>query len=266
MEGVKGFAEILEHLVYELFGLLLPGAAMALLVARVWSTTSWQQALTFADNQPWLAFGAAYLVGYVVQGISRPTTTLLEALLRLPGRLLGSLIGLIAPKFRTRLRAWRGAAGDFLQRRHRHTHTRLPVEQAVDLKLIARGEWERRLQLPEGRVLSESQVRDLSFSALLGNLGRLDRFRAAASLARGTAAAVAITFVIIATQLLFGLRTLSGGMFAALATLLVSFYALLSRSDFYDRLWNDVLHPQFLATIAHERAATRDVANRPPST
>jgi hypothetical protein len=94
--------------------------------------------------------------------------------------------------------------------------------QLLDLRAAARNEWTRRLRLPENQVLSDGQVRDLSFSAMLGNLGRLDRFRSATSLARGTATAAAVTMVILCAQLLAGFRPATGGSFAALAALLLS--------------------------------------------
>jgi hypothetical protein len=93
MDGVKGFAAIFEHLLYELLGLLVPGAATVLLIASVWSSTSWNQALAFADRAPWIAIGVAYLVGYVVQGISRPVTSLVELLLRGPVIVGSALLG-----------------------------------------------------------------------------------------------------------------------------------------------------------------------------
>jgi hypothetical protein len=261
MDGVKGFADIFEHLLYELLGLLVPGAAMVLLVASVWSSTSWDQALAFADRIPWIAGGVAYLVGYVVQGISRPVTTLVDVLLRSPAIAAGALLGLAAPRLRERFQRWRSSISSFLTRKHRHMHGPPQAGEPVDLRAVARDEWTRRLRLPENQVLSDSQVRDLSFSAMVGNLGRLDRFRSATSLARGTATAAAVTLVILCAQLLAGLRPATGGAFAALAALLLSFFALLSRADFYDRLWNEVLLPQFLAHAAGEQ---NEEKNEPP--
>jgi hypothetical protein len=250
MDGVKGFAAIFEHLLYELLGLLVPGAATVRLVASVWSSTSWDQALAFADRAPWIAIGVAYLVGYVVQGISRPVTSLVELLLRGPVIVGSALLGWVAPRLRKRLRGWRDRASGFLTRKHRHAYGPAPEGQPVDLRAVARDEWTRRLRLPDGKLLSDSQVRDLSFSALLGNLGRLDRFRSSTSLARGTATAAAVTLVILCAQLLAGLRPATSGSFGALAALLLSFFALLSRADFYDWLWNEVLLPQFLAHVS----------------
>jgi hypothetical protein len=264
MDGVKGFAEIFEHLLYELLGLLVPGAAMVLLIASVWSSNSWDQALAFADRTPWIAGGVAYLVGYVVQGISRPVTTLVELLFRAPALAVGALLGRMAPRLRVRVKDSKSRAATFLTSRHKHGHGHGSVDgmAPVDLRAVARDEWSRRLRLPAGQVLSNSQVRDLSFSAMLGNLGRLDRFRSATSLARGTATAAAVALIILCTQLLAGIRPATGGIFAALAALLLSFFALLSRADFYDRLWNEVLLPQFLAQLSSEK--TRDEGRATP--
>jgi hypothetical protein len=253
VDGLKGIAEVIEHILYEVLGLLLPGACFVLAVAYVWGGTTWADALRFACEQPWIAGGAAYLLGFVVQGLSRPVTGATEWILRSPARLLTWLYRLGMPEqARTVVATWRARGAAVLFDRHRHSTTTVPAGQAVNLDSVAEAFWRKRLHIGEDRRLSWSQVRDLSFSALISERNRLDRFRAATSLCRGVATTVAICIAIMVMQLVREERSISWVSAGWIAGLLLAFYALLERADMYNKLWNAVVQPQFLASATAE--------------
>src|SRR4051812_5361514 len=86
MDGLKGLAEVAKHILYETFGLLIPGAIAALAIAGVVEIDWLNALLTFARANAWLALGGAYVLGYLVQALSRPINAMAEGLFRLPGR------------------------------------------------------------------------------------------------------------------------------------------------------------------------------------
>lgn len=265
MEGLKGLAEVLDHILYELLALLIPGAAFVLLVAWLLGPGAWADATGFMREQVWVALGAAYLLGYAVQGVSRPVVGAVERALRLPSRLLWRLACTLAPGQRERIAGWGMEIERALLGRHTHGDAAVPARAAVDLDEVARERWRKRLRLPEDKMLSVAQARNLSFSALLSERGRLDRFRAATSLCRGVAAGVAIGLVIVTTQLVTGHRAPSLGGFLLLEGLVIAFYALLERADMYDRMWHRVIQPQFLAFATRADAAASVNADQDPT-
>lgn len=258
MDALKGIAEVIDHILYEILGLVIPGAALLLIVTRLLGTDTWNTVITFGEKRLWLAFGAVYVLGYVVQGVSRPVVGAFDWLLGLPARLLGWPVVRLSRVKRRRIRRvgiacrkvgrWiqRWSDRQFL-RRHRPANSRVPRAQAVDLKQVAQERWRARLGLPDGRVLSARQLTNLSFSVLLQERARLDRYRAATSLCRGVAVGVAAALSLVVGQLVVLERTPTPEAFLLLAGLVIAFYALLERADFYNELWEDVLQPQFLA-------------------
>ena len=255
MEALKGIAEIIDHILYELLALLIPGAAMALITAWILGPESWKDVVEMAGKQPWIAGGAAYLLGYAVQGVSRPVVGGFAWVLRRPARVLWWLARTLVPGQEARLIGWGKGIERVLLGRHKHGTARAPAEQEVQLDELAREQWQRRLGLPADRVLSISQVRDLSFSELLPARGRLDRFRAATSLCRGVATSVAVAFVLVCVQLAAGDREPTLHAFLLLEGLVVAFYALLERADMYNDMWNRVIQPQFLALSTRPQSA-----------
>jgi hypothetical protein len=249
VDALKGIAEVVEHILYELLGLLIPGACFALSVAFVWGAPEWTRALRFADEQPLIALGAAYLLGFVVQGISRPVTVSFEWLAQRPARLLSW-------GYRPLRRRWKvpagwgngGTADERFASRHGHEPQVPAPIQGVELALLAEERWRKRLALNADIRLSDAQVRDLSFSAIPAARSRLDRFRAAASLCRGVATSVAISAPLLLLQIATAERSLDWAAVGWLEAVLIAFYALMERADMYNKRWNSVLVPQFLAT------------------
>jgi hypothetical protein len=264
MEGLRGIAEVIDHILYEILGLLIPGTAVLLAISRLFGPETWQAVMFFGENHLWIAVGLAYALGYVVQGLSRPIVGLFAWFLGLPARLLGwpflhlsrarrrSLrrFGVEARKLGRKAQGW---TKEHLLDRHRPRETLVPRWQAVDFLVLAQQRWRIRLGLPDDRILSSKQITNLSFSDLLIERGRLDRFRAATSLCRGLAVAAALSLGLVALQMLLGQRSPSAPNFLLLTGLTVAFYGLLERADFYDRLWESVLQPQFLAHETRER-------------
>jgi hypothetical protein len=64
---------------------------------------------------------------------------------------------------------------------------------------------------------------------------------------------VVLSMTLATFQMLWGQRSSSLPNFMLLIGLVAAFYALLERADFYDRLWQSVLQPQFLAHDTRER-------------
>lgn len=251
VDNLKGIAEVIEHILYELLGLFVPGSVFVLTIARILGQPGWDQLLQFITDHPLLALLGAYVLGYPLQGISRPVTTIFQRLLLFPGHLILIFVGYFSKRFRlwiqTRLDGFKYA----LTQRHANQH---PLdEDTVNLSDLGQDYWNTRLSIPVGKRLSYRQVQDLSFSALLTERKYLDRFRAATSLARGVAVVVVAAFVLLLYQFITGSRALSPENIFLLIGLLIMFYGLMERADMYDRLWHTILLPQFLCTITRDR-------------
>jgi hypothetical protein len=252
MDGLKGFADIAKHLLYETFGLLIPGGVLAFGAAWVLGPKNWSAWLAFISDHPLLTLVAAYLLGYPLQSLSRPIITIAEWVLVSPTRLLG-LIGrtVLSQPYQTKVLTAVQALEDALLRRHRHDHARGDGgETGVRLDDLVREHWQQRLSLPPDKVLSRQQAIDLAFSGVLPERDRLDRFRAAASLARGVAAALTLLATAVAIQFVSATPFVSPtwhhvGMVVLYILVL---YGLLERADMYDWLWRSVVPAQFLCS------------------
>jgi hypothetical protein len=231
MDGLKGIAQVVEYILYEVLALLMPGATFIVGVAYASAPAYAVDILRAGEERRWLALVAAYVVGLGVQGISRPVT----ALFGLPGRLLALVARIVPPAGRQRVRS-------FLFQRHSHP----AAEAGVDLVEVAGARWRTRLGLAPDADLTPRQVQDLSFSAIVAERHRLDRFRAVASASRGIATAVAVCSVILVWRVIAGDLPLwrTGAWLICLAFL---FAALMERADMYDNLWKSVWQTQFLA-------------------
>jgi hypothetical protein len=255
MDGLKGISEIIEHLLYETFGLVLPGGAFCITLVAIIGNPLWNNALQFATDHPWITLAGAYILGYPIQGMSRVVTTLFEWLLLLPGRILFKLIGIRS----SRIRNW---SQKVLQQGKgwltgRHSHTTLVDSASIDLTELATSYWTNRLSLPKGKKLSLRQVQDLSFSTIQSERKHLDRIRASASLARGVATVVVVNTVFLVYQLIFSLRVFSSSIFLILVGLIIGFFGLMERADMYDRLWRTIVPSQFLSTISRDASASQ---------
>ena len=250
VDGLKGFAEIAKHILYEVLGLLVPGGTFALAVA--WAIEpGWASVLLrLGEQHTWLALGGAYILGYPVQSLSRPATTIFEWVLTRPAALL-RLVGRVLPESVNEWIERRVAAFEsVLTRRHAHSYAADDADSTVDYDVLMHAHWLPRLGLEAGRKLSPSQLRDLSFSELVGDRDRLDRFRAAASLARGVACAVTAVAWIFTWQLVIGERDVTWNAVGVALLGIVAYYGLMERADMYDRLWNAVLRSQFLCVAS----------------
>lgn len=252
MDSLKDIADGLENLLYEVLGLLVPGSAVVFAIAGGLGSPWWEILIQFVSDHPWLSFGGAYVLGYPVQSVSRPVTTLFAWLCCLPFHFILALIGAISPRLRRssllqlyKLRSW--LLG-------RHTHLAPDAPDSVSFLDCAATYWSTRLGLPEGKRLSPRQIQDLSFSVLLNERKRLDRFRAVTSLTRGVAVAVVIGFILLVYQLWRGVYLLNPSSLSVIGGLLVAFYGLMERADMYHRLWHTILQSQFLSTISQERS------------
>lgn len=252
MDGLKGFAEVAEHILYEVLGLLIPGGAFALAVSAALGGEAWTTLLVFGRQHPWLSLAGAYVLGYPVQGISRPVTVTSEWLLRFPGRLvIGTILRLVPQRPRRWAKGRLMAFERWLTGRHGH-EPGATREDAVDLEELSLAYWTARLLVPAGKSLSPRQVQDLSFSVLLPERKQLDRFRAATSLARGVAVSVVAVALILAVQLWLGVREPSWSLVLTLMALVVAFYGLMQRAEMYDELWRDVVPAQLLCAVTRD--------------
>lgn len=250
MDPLKSIAEIWEHILYEVLGLIVPGAALVLVIARIVGDPWWSVLLMFVNEHPWLSLGGAYVLGYPVQGVSRPVTAIFGWLLLLPWRLLLLLLGLPSKRFRQWIQTRLGVLKQKLTARH--AHDRALHNDDVDLVELGATYWATRLDVPRGKRLSHRQVRDLSFSMILSERKQLDRFRAATSLTRGVAVAVVAAFSLLVYQLAAGVRGPSALLIIALTGLAIAFYGLMERADMYDGLWRTVLPAQFLCAVTRD--------------
>jgi hypothetical protein len=247
VEGLKGIAETIEYILYEVAGLIVPGACFALGVAYAWDPAAAGDLLRLGNEWWWLALAAAYVLGLALQGVSRPITSIFSGVLKLPWILSGRASRLVTTtQFRERFTSKLNVIQSFLFHRHRHLYIDAPPDSRVDLDEVAEQRWRARLALPADRRLSMNQVRDLSYSAILAERHRLDRFRAATSLCRGVATTIPICVAILVWRISGGHLPLWNTL-GWIAALVVLFAGLMERADMYNRLWNHVLQPHFLA-------------------
>lgn len=247
MDGLKGFAEVAKNILYETFGLLIPGGLAALAIARVIDQRWLNTALAFTHGNPWLAIGGAYVLGYLVQALSRPINAIAESVLQLPARIL-ALVGQLAPPLADQVREGTTWLDHALTGRHAHSRER--DKPRVDVDEIIAIYWRRRLGLPARAALSEPQIRNLSFSQLIGERDGLDRFRAATSLTRAVATVAAVLLAIFLAQVMRGDRPVTWRLVGVIELLVVAFYGGLERADMYDDLWRTSLRAQFLCAVS----------------
>lgn len=242
METLKGLAEIVQHLLYETLGLLLPGVLACLAIAAALGSSELEAVLRHASQHTVLAIVGAYVAGYVVQGLSRPVNQIAVDILTLIPKLVLKVFGRRARRVVDRVEK-------HLTGRHSHV-AEAPDEHTAELDPLIAAYWANRLRLPDGKRLRADHVRDLCFSEILGARAHLDRYRAATSLCRGAAFAVVVAAVIILVQLALGGRPPTLGIVGVLVGLVVVFCAFTERADMYHRLWKAVVPTQFLATVS----------------
>ena len=246
MEGIKGIAEVLEHVLYEVLGLLVPGGVFAFAIAAALGEPWFSQLLSLVEQHPWLSLAGMYVLGYPIQGISRPVTSIFEGLILWPKHLIRKRVRPSINSNLAKLAKW-------LNSRHGHSGT---ADAAVDLAELARIYWTHRLGLPDEKRLTPRQVQDLSFSVLLPERKQLDRFRSATSLSRGVSVAVIVSILILVYRLLVGSIPLSASSAAVFIGLIVGYWGLTDRANMYDRLWRSVIPSQFLCAVTRERPLT----------
>lgn len=247
MDGVKGFAEVAKHILYETFGLLIPGGLSALAVAAAVDSSWLALLLAFARENPWLALGGAYVLGYLVQALSRPVNVIGEWILRSPSRLI-VLAGQLVPGLAHR--AASAVAGVERALTGRHAHSRDDHRPRADFDAIIEAYWKRRLGLAADAPISDTQTRNLSFSQLIGERDGLDRFRAATSLTRAASALAVLVTAILLAQVLRAERELTWHLVGVVELLVIAFYGALERADMYDDLWRSSLKSQFLCAVS----------------
>lgn len=269
---MKGIAEVVEHLLYEALGLLVPGALFALAATVAVVPDAWPHMMEFAVAH-WIVAGiAAYAVGYVVQGISRRVTSWWDAALVLPMRGAVLLTALISAPTAGRVGAWlrcrkwsllrrvgwpsAPAVADRLGVSAEQTAPMGGGQVPVDLQALVADRLCARLGVPSGSRFRPEDLRDLAFSALLPERHRLDRFRAASSFTRGTATVVALGGAALLVVLLLpreaGGWPVTAASVSGLLTLIIAYLALMERSAMYDALWSAIIAPQFLIATSRD--------------
>jgi hypothetical protein len=252
---------VAKHLLYETLGLLVPGAAFVACISIAIGGNELAGLLAFTESHRWLALFGAYVIGYVVQGVSRPVTTVTETILGAPVVLVRAMIRVLPIRARNLLERRVERLNNSLLKRHAHKHggdiiagSAAPV--SFDALLLEY--WSHRLNLARGERLTAQQGIDLSFSALMAERERLDRFRAAASLGRGVSVAVAAAIAVIVVGFIRNPGSLSWMGIGTIEGLVIAFYTLMERADMYDRLWNAVLPAHLLSVATREHPLQRN--------
>jgi hypothetical protein len=270
MSDFKDIADVADRLIYEVIALLLPGTLFALLILavtgpEVMGADGWSRGMRFASEHVVIMTAVAYALGYVVQGLSRPiahrlATTLdwLWRSLESPRRGVSNIAVSMRTWIETAILGWPSNTPTISPDESGKTVVRL--DHLVATKLAD------RLGLRAEERLSAADLQDLTFSALIPDVKRLERFRAAASCARGLATVVAVGWLLFVSVLILGFVSAKGmpstwHAWLALTVLTVAFRALIRRERMYESLWRGILAPQFLV-------ATSTPANTPngPST
>jgi hypothetical protein len=259
MDELKGFADVAKHLLYETLGLLVPGAALVAAMAITIGGNPLNGLLAFMDSHRWLALFGAYVMGYVVQGVSRPVTTVADTVLGAPVALLRAITRILPIRARNLVERRVERLNNFLLKRHAHKHGggTIGAVAPVSFNALILEYWSHRLTLSRGEQLTTQQGIDLSFSALMAERERLDRFRAAASLARGVSVAVVAAMAVIVTGFVKNPGSLSWMGIGAVEGLVIAFYGLMERADMYDRLWNAVLPAHLLSVATRDHPLQR---------
>jgi len=257
MNDLKGLADVVDHLVYEVIGLLLPGSIILLVSVAVVLPEQWSGALGFAGLHPWIAVGAAYTAGYLLQSLSRPICNLTSWALTTVPRLSVWFLRRVSQGAHGWLKEKTSSLGRWLIGGDTPPANTSDDARAV-LEAVAAGYWERRLGLASGLSLGRRDVIDLSYSAIGDERKRLLRFRSANSLCRGLAAIAALGLGGVVAGLL-GPLPINMNTVLAVVALIIIFWGFMSRADMYDSLWNEILVPQFLA-LATAKTSTASVS------
>lgn len=262
MTELKDLADIADRLIYEVIALLIPGALFALLLAAmlgpgVIGDDAWSQVIAFGDAHPVVSAAVSYALGYVVQGLSRAVTHRLHASLkwlwdsvRLPRNWINRKLSDARVFVEKKIFRWPHNA--------QQTEPTEPEKPSIDLDKLVIERLSQRLGLDPAHRLNVQSVQDLAFSALVPEIKRLERFRAAGSCARGLATVVAIGWLALVAELALGLFSDAGwpitwGTAASAIGLTFVFNALMNRERMYEALWRGIIAPQFLIS------ATRNV-------
>ncbi|MGB7211719.1 MAG: hypothetical protein WBC97_03755 [Gemmatimonadales bacterium] len=236
MGDLKGLAEVVDRLVYEVIGLLLPGAVMIGASMPLLTDHSRQDVFGFAMAHIWLTVGMCYVTGYFVQGISSPVCTVTRAFVALLARISGNLAKI--PHKMRRGGPRNGAVVD----------TNVDSQQPIFAALpeLAQNIWRRQLSLSAQNKLSSQDLIDLAYSTLGEERQRLLRFRSAGSLCRGVATIAALAAWTLTSVGLAALSASRGEILLATG-LFVAFVAFDSRSRMYGQVWNSAVIAQFVA-------------------
>jgi hypothetical protein len=136
-----------------------------------------------------------------------------------------------------------------------HANDKESRTHTVDLSVLAAEYWARRLGLSADAKLHRDDLLDLSFSVLGDEQRRLHRFRAVTSLCRAMAALVAVAFWGLLVLLLFRVWPTTLWGISTVIALLIAYHCFAERFGMYERLWNAIIHPQFLANSSSVNGA-----------
>lgn len=258
VDQLSGIADVAEHLLYEAVGLLIPGALLLFAGAAALGHGAWAAILELSSQHPWLTVGGAYALGYPLQGISRPVTNVSRLPFRFACWALCRAASLFGEDAKRDLVEWARRTRRYLHSSHRPTPdddwAQRREKSEPDLSAFLARYWSKRLSLSEGVEPSPTQVINLSFSRILSERRQLDRFRAAASFARATAATIVLVLVTLAVQIITGMRPSSSMLLLTISGLALTAYGLLERADFYASLWRSVLKAQAVAKLTEDNA------------
>ena len=253
MGDLKDIADVADRLIYEVIALLLPGALFALLLLavagpEVLGGDGWNRGLRFASEHGVIAIAIAYAAGYVVQGLSRPVAHRLAATFdwfwrswESPRRGVVTVAANGRRWIETRILRWPTVSPT--------SQSRDSGKTVVHLDHLVAKKLADRLELGEGERFSAADLQDLTFSALLPNVKRLERVprsgRSVLAVSRPVLAVVAAPlFFILGARGRFRVERESVYLVRAWMTLLgltVAFRALIRRELMYEALWRSIL-------------------------
>lgn len=248
MNTIQSIGDLIESIIYEVLGLVIPGLVLLVALAGLFPEhlvqhTSGSVVAYFETN--WIAAVlAAYVLGYVIQGIAAIAISLGE---------------------RTSMRKPPDGGGDRLSPPEARSSCIDPDDAAATraFRSTAKQYWKKPGRGLKNTELNDYAVASLCYAAIGSSTKRMERFQATKHLARGVTIVCIFTILTLFIQTLLGPRQCNLDLDLVLVALIVCVLALLERTARFGRLWDTILFSQFAwQFVATEAREPRDTPTR----
>lgn len=233
MNALQGITDLIETVIYEALGLVVPGLLLLVAVAALFSQYDSHTIVSCLEIHCFSTLIAAYVLGYGIQGMASVGVQILRSLFRYARRCL-------------RCRRTRRCCNSMLER------IGLNDPQDTDatnvLRRAARNYWiETAPHLSCGDLGNDYMLASLCYSVLGPATSRLERFQGTKHIARGSTVVTIFSIVAIPIQYLRTHQMIAGDWCLVVGALLICVVALVERTARFSRLSDTMFCSQFRA-------------------